>query len=94
MKHPVFYCIVMVLHLQSAFADTNGMDMSMDGAMSLSTGTMLPYLHFTLGDNVWFLGWVPQSAGTMTGTCIGLFMLALMERWIAACRAVMELHWR
>lgn len=85
--------IVVVLHLQCALADTNGMDMSMDGAMSLASGSMLPYLHFTSGDNVLFLGWVPKSAGAMVGTCIGLFMLALVERWVAACRAVMEAHW-
>ncbi|KAG2047213.1 hypothetical protein BDR06DRAFT_1014079 [Suillus hirtellus] len=42
---------------------------------------------------VWFLGWVPQSLGAMVGTCIALFMLAVIERWIAACRGVMEFHW-
>ncbi|KAG1847158.1 CTR copper uptake transporter [Suillus subalutaceus] len=42
---------------------------------------------------VWFLGWVPQSSGAMVGTCIALFMLALIERWIAACRGVMDSHW-
>jgi solute carrier family 31 (copper transporter), member 1 len=71
----------------------NGMDMSMDGAMSLAEGQMLPYLHFTAGDNLWFLGWVPKSAGAMIGTCIGLFLLALVDRWIAECRAMMEVHW-
>ncbi|KAH7920822.1 CTR copper uptake transporter [Leucogyrophana mollusca] len=74
-------------------AQTNGMDMSMDGPMDLATGNMVNYLHFTPGDNLWFLGWVPRSAGAMVGACIGIFLLALIERWIAACRAVMELHW-
>jgi hypothetical protein len=77
-----------------AMAHTNGMNMSMDGAMSLSAGNMLPYLHFTPGDNLWLLGWVPKSTGAMVGACIGLFFLALVERWIAACRAIMEVHWR
>ena len=36
---------------------------------------------------------VPSSTGAMVGTCIGLFLLALVDRWIAACRAVMEVHW-
>ena len=54
---------------------------------------MLPYLHFTPGDMLWFLGWVPKSAGAMVGTCIGFFLLGLLERWIAACRAVMYSHW-
>ncbi|THH15443.1 hypothetical protein EW146_g5044 [Bondarzewia mesenterica] len=74
-------------------AHDNGMDMNMDQGMSLSMGNMIMYLHFTPGDNLWFLGWVPSSAGTMVGTCIGLFMLALLDRWMAAMRAVMEIHW-
>lgn len=71
----------------------NGMDMSMDDGISLAVGNMLSYLHFTPGDTLWFLGWVPKSSGAMVGTCIALFMLALIERWIAACREVMEFHW-
>ncbi|EMD32720.1 hypothetical protein CERSUDRAFT_57950 [Gelatoporia subvermispora B] len=69
------------------------MDMSMDGSMALTSGEMLPYLHFTPGDMLWFMGWVPDTTGAMVGTCIGLFLLALVERWIAACRAVIEAHW-
>ena len=86
-------CILILSCLPCAFADSNGMIMSMDGSMTLASGSMLPYLHFTPGDNLWFMGWVPQSAGAMAGACIGLFLLALVERWITACRAVMEVHW-
>lgn len=68
--------------------------MTMDGAMDLEAGQMLTYLHFTPGDIVLFYGWVPSSKGAMVGTCIGLFLFALVERWIAACRGVMEAHWR
>jgi copper transporter 1 len=85
--------ITLALSCHSALASANGMDMSMDGSMALTMGTMRPYLHFTLGDNLWFLGWVPMSPGAMVGACIGLFLLALIERWIAACRAMMEVHW-
>lgn len=74
-------------------AASNGMNMSMDGSMDLAEGQMLAYLHFTPGDNLWFLGWVPASTGAMIGTCIGLFLLGLVDRWIGACRAVMEVHW-
>ncbi|KAH9926617.1 CTR copper uptake transporter [Epithele typhae] len=73
--------------------DTNGMDMSMDGSMDLAAGNMLMWFHFTPGDVLWFYGWVPRSTGAMVGTCIGLFLLALIDRWIAACRGVMETHW-
>lgn len=76
-----------------ASAHDNGMDMSMDGGMTLTEGQMLPYLHFTTGDMLWFMGWVPQSSGAMVGACIGLFLLAIVERWIATCRAVMQAHW-
>ncbi|KAH9913205.1 CTR copper uptake transporter [Fomitopsis serialis] len=76
-----------------AQAASNGMDMSMDGAMDLASGNMLTYLHFTPGDILWFQGWVPGSAGAMVGACIGLFLLAMVERWIAAARAVMQAHW-
>ena len=76
-----------------AYALDNGMDMSMDGAMSLASGSMIPYLHFTPGDILWFYGWVPTSKGAMVGTCIGLFLFALVDRWLAAARSVMEVHW-
>ncbi|KZT21734.1 CTR copper uptake transporter [Neolentinus lepideus HHB14362 ss-1] len=72
---------------------SNGMDMSMDGAMSLAEGQMLTYLHFTPGDVLWFDGWVPKSTGAMVGTCIGLFLLAVLERWIACIRALSETAW-
>ncbi|KAK7676995.1 hypothetical protein QCA50_020024 [Cerrena zonata] len=79
--------------IPSSLCHENGMDMSMDGAMSLASGQMLMWFHFTPGDNLWFEGWVPQSAGAMVGTCIGLFLLALVDRWIGACRGMMEMHW-
>ncbi|KAJ7106545.1 Ctr copper transporter family-domain-containing protein [Mycena epipterygia] len=77
-----------------SYAAENGMDMSMDDGMTLASGTMLTNLHFSRGDTLWFEGWVPQSAGAMAGACIGLFILALVDRWVAAVRAMMELHWR
>ncbi|KDR79547.1 hypothetical protein GALMADRAFT_63506 [Galerina marginata CBS 339.88] len=73
---------------------SNGMDMSMDGAMSLTGANMVPYLHFAPGDTLWFLGWAPLTKGAMAGTCIGLFLLALVDRWLAAIRATAENHWR
>ncbi|KAJ6621018.1 Ctr copper transporter family-domain-containing protein [Mycena sp. CBHHK59/15] len=73
---------------------SNGMDMSMDDGMSLAAGTMMTTLHFSRGDTLWFTGWVPQSAGAQFGACVGLFLLALVERWISAVRGMMEAHWR
>jgi solute carrier family 31 (copper transporter), member 1 len=54
---------------------------------------MVPYLHFSLGDVVWFQGWVPQSRSALIGTCMGLLLLAVVDRWIAACRTVTGLYW-
>ncbi|KAL0575933.1 ferric-chelate reductase Frp1 [Marasmius crinis-equi] len=72
----------------------NGMDMSMDMPMPLASGHVLMYFHFTPGDILWFEGWVPQSVGAMVGACIGLFLLAMVERWVAAMRGVMDGYWR
>ncbi|KAJ7478554.1 CTR copper uptake transporter [Mycena latifolia] len=66
------------------------MDMSMDDGMTLASGTMMTTLHFSLGDTLWFAGCVPQSKGALAG----LFVLALVDKWVAAVRAMMEAHWR
>ncbi|OAX34033.1 CTR copper uptake transporter [Rhizopogon vinicolor AM-OR11-026] len=87
------YLALYLLSFGNGCLADNGMDMSTDGPMDLAVGNMLAYLHFTPGDNLWFLGWVPESSGAMVGTCIALFLLALVERWIAACRGLMEHHW-
>lgn len=65
----------------------------MDDGMVMTMGNMIAYLHFTPGDNIWFFGWAPYSTGAMVGTCIGLFLLALVERWLAGLKAIMEMHW-
>ncbi|KAJ6534492.1 Ctr copper transporter [Mycena vulgaris] len=55
---------------------------------------MMTALHFTpLGDTLWFAGWAPQSGGALAGACIGLFVLALFDRWVASCRKTLEAHW-
>ena len=77
-----------------AVAHDNGMDMGMDQGMSMISGNMITYLHFAPGDNLWFIGWAPRTAGAMVGTCIALFILSVAERWLAAMRGVMEAYWR
>jgi hypothetical protein len=85
--------ILLTSLIAGALADDNGMDMNMDQGMSMNMGNMIMYLHFTIGDNLWFLGWVPSTAGAMAGACIGIFMLATAERWLVAMRGVMKEHW-
>jgi copper transporter 1 len=74
-------------------AEENGMNMGMDSGTMQMPGNMMPYLHFTLGDTLWFIGWVPGKPGAMVGACIGLFVLALVDRWISVCRTIMSAHW-
>ena len=90
-----FLCLLATAYAHAGHGgDTNGMDMSMDSPMNLASGHMLMYFHTTPGDILWFEGWVPQSTGAMVGACIGLFLLALVDRWVAACRGMMEMHWK
>jgi len=70
------------------------MDMDMDMGMGMnSTGMMTPWLHFTPGDTILFQNWVPIVPGAIFGTCIGLFMLAIVDRWLVALRRFMEIWW-
>ncbi|KAG9310812.1 CTR copper uptake transporter [Chiua virens] len=85
--------VALCFFLVPTLAQSNGMDMSMDTSMNLTVGNMLPYVHFTPGDTVWFIGWVPSSASAMVGVCIGVFLLSMFERWLAACLALAEGHW-
>lgn len=67
----------------------------MDMPMDLASGHgMMAFLHFTSGDTLWFEGWVPESSGAIGGTCVGLFLLALVERWLSAMRGMAEMYWR
>jgi len=75
-------------------AHDNGMVMNMDQGMAMNEGNMIMYLHFKLGDNLWFQGWAPRTPGAMVGTCIAFLMLSIAERWLTAMHGVMEAHWR
>jgi len=89
-----FYAILLSLPLL-AYAH-GGMDMGTMDGMNATTGVgmMTPWLHFSTGDPVWFADWMPVTNGGFAGACIGLFMLAVIERWIAAMRAVVEVWWK
>jgi copper transporter 1 len=94
MRFLALLSLIFTFSFTCTLAHDNGMDMNMDQGMSMSMGNMVRYLHFTPGDNLWFFGWAPRTAGAMVGTCIGLFMLALAERWLSTMRDAMEGHWR
>jgi len=54
---------------------------------------MKMYLHFTPGDSVLFGPWIPQTDQAVFGTCVGVFMLAMVDRWFSATVAVMNVYW-
>ncbi|KAJ7676602.1 copper transporter [Mycena polygramma] len=67
----------------------------MDSTTTNTTmGMMMTALHFTpLADTLWFAGWVPSSGGALAGACIGLFVLALLDRYVAAMRVLLSARW-
>ncbi|KAH9890910.1 Ctr copper transporter [Cubamyces lactineus] len=71
------------------------MDMSSSSnSSSMIMAMMIPWLHFTSGDNLLFQTWHPSSHGAIAGACLGLVVLAVFERWVDAMRGVAEDHWR
>lgn len=54
---------------------------------------MVPYLHFTGGDNLLFKTLTPSSHGAIAGACLILVALALLERWFATVRSRLSVHW-
>jgi solute carrier family 31 (copper transporter), member 1 len=75
-------------------SQTVKMQTSMPDGSAVSTGMMMPWLHFTGGDYLFFRSWHPTSSGAIAGACIGLVLLAIFERWVTASRYVLESHWR
>ncbi|KIR28496.1 hypothetical protein I307_05928 [Cryptococcus deuterogattii 99/473] len=75
------------------------MDMSGMGHMSSTSSnmsmSMKMYFHGTIGgDMLWFASWMPSSAGATVGVCIGLFILAIFERYLIAFRRACDAAWR
>jgi len=69
------------------------MDHSGMGKKSSGVGKMVPFLHFSGGDYLWLSVWAPSSKGQIAAACIGLFLMAVFERLIAAMRTMFDLHW-
>ncbi|CAK5276150.1 unnamed protein product [Mycena citricolor] len=91
----LFTCALFALFAAAHGSSVNGMDMSMDNGITLANGTGMGTLHFTpISDNIWFPGWAPQSSGALFGACFGLFLLAIVERFISAVRGMYEGLWR
>ncbi|TFY67342.1 hypothetical protein EVJ58_g1690 [Rhodofomes roseus] len=70
-------------------SSTASSSMDMDSMMM-----MVPYLHFTGGDNLFFKTLAPSSHGAIAGACMVLVALAICERWFASVRSRLTVHWR
>lgn len=70
----------------------HGMD-GMDDMNTMVGGSMKMYLHLTPGDSVLFGPWVPKSDRAVIGTCVGVFLLAMIDRWFSATSAIMNAYW-
>ncbi|KAG8722283.1 hypothetical protein FRC11_002735, partial [Ceratobasidium sp. 423] len=56
---------------------------------------MTPYFHWMANaDALYFKAWVPRTPGTLAGACIGLFFLAIFERFLSGAKGLMEAWWR
>lgn len=55
---------------------------------------MVPWLHFTGGDRLFFQSLHPTSSGAIAGACIVLALLSIFDRWIAARRNALDYYWR
>lgn len=87
---PILLILSLVATVNAHSGHGNDLDSSMDMDMSLAGGHMVSWLHVTAGDVLWFQGWVPGKSSTLFGACVGLFVLGLLERWIAALSAALE----
>jgi len=68
---------------------------STSGSMDMNDMMMMvPYLHFTGGDNLFFKTLTPSSHGAIAGACIILVAFAIGERWFASVRSRLTVHWR
>ncbi|KAG8773152.1 hypothetical protein FRC12_002699 [Ceratobasidium sp. 428] len=80
-----------ILSVLPSFALAQHVHGGADGAGGVM---MIPYLHFTPGDALFFKEWVPKSSGAVGGACVGLFILAILQRCVSAMRGVMDQHWK
>jgi copper transporter 1 len=69
-----------------------GMNMPM-GSSSSAPMTMIPFLHITGGDYLFFKSLRPSSNGAIAGACIALVVLAIFERFIGGVRSRLEAYW-
>ncbi|CAE6468294.1 unnamed protein product [Rhizoctonia solani] len=71
--------------------DTTMPEMDMGPGMMMMT----PYFHWMAdADALYFKSWVPRTPGALAGACIGLFFLAMFERFLGGAKGLIEAWWR
>jgi solute carrier family 31 (copper transporter), member 1 len=88
---PLVFASVIYLLSLPVFAQHDDMGDGMGSDMG--GGTMKAYLHFTPGDSVLFGPWIPNTSWSIFRTCVGVFLLAIVDRWFSAMTAVMNSYW-
>lgn len=73
--------------------DMSPSDPSGEGGTTVTMSSMIPYLHFTRGDALWFKTIAPSSVGAVAGACIFLVFLAVFERFYAGWSARIQTMW-
>ncbi|KAF8761724.1 Ctr copper transporter family [Rhizoctonia solani] len=83
-------------YLSLVFLVSGVQAMDMSGSSSSSSSgamaMMIPYLHFTGGDYLFFDAVAPASRGAIAGACIVLAILAVTERAIAGIRGIFTMY--
>jgi copper transporter 1 len=54
---------------------------------------MMSGLHTSGGDTLLFNSLRPTSPGALAGAALVLFAIAVLERWLAATRIVLDANW-
>ncbi|KAJ1303603.1 hypothetical protein OPQ81_011786 [Rhizoctonia solani] len=91
----LFFATVTLAHggeeeaLTSVDATTPGTNIGSEMMM------MTPYFHWMANaDALFFKAWVPRTPGALVGACIGLFLLAIFERFLGGAKGLLEAWWR
>ncbi|CAE6337223.1 unnamed protein product [Rhizoctonia solani] len=92
----LFLLIVATLAHEGEEENTKAEDATMPGMnMDSEMMMMTPYFHWMASaDALYFKSWVPRTPGALAGACIGLFFLAMFERFLGGAKGLIEAWWR
>jgi solute carrier family 31 (copper transporter), member 1 len=72
----------------------SGMHMGLALHFPTTSSSSMPGMDMgNTNDILWFKAWAPSSSGAVVGACIGLFLLAILERLVANIRSILDDLW-